>query len=244
MVHPLEQWFLWFAIYSFIGWMYESILCSVAGKKLVNRGFLNGPVCPIYGTGAVAVVYILSPLKDEPVLLFFASAILTTALEYLTSFGMEKLFHARWWDYSKRFLNIRGRVCLRGFLAFGAMSVLVVRYAHPRVAALTSRLSARATHILAAALALLFAADLTLTLITVLGLDKRLQAAREALREQIEERLGERFPQLRGLHAFQMKRLSLAFPALDFTRYHEEWQKMRERLRHKPLRMDRREDGK
>ena len=70
MAHPLERWFLWFVIYSFIGWVYESILCSVAGKKLVNRGFLNGPVCPVYGTGAVAVVFVLSPLKDEPLALF------------------------------------------------------------------------------------------------------------------------------------------------------------------------------
>ena len=125
MIHPLEQWFLWFVLYSFIGWMYESILCSVAGKKLVNRGFLNGPVCPVYGTGAVAVVFVLSPLKDEPLALFLTSALLTTSLEYLTSWAMEKLFHARWWDYSKRFLNIHGRVCLRGFVAFGAMSALV-----------------------------------------------------------------------------------------------------------------------
>ena len=239
MTHPLERWFLYFAIYIFIGWVYESILCSVAGKKLVNRGFLNGPVCPIYGTGAVAVVFVLSPLKDRPVLLFFASAALTTTLEYLTSWAMEKLFHARWWDYSKRFLNIHGRVCLRGFVAFGAMSVLVVRYVHPRVAALTAHLSATATHILASALALLFCADLTLTLITVLGLDKRLRAAREAFREQLEERI----PHLRGLHAFQMKRLSRAFPSLDFTRYHEEWLRLRERLRHKPLRMDGDKDG-
>ena len=185
MVHPLERWFLWFGIYSFIGWVYESILCSVAGKKLVNRGFLNGPVCPIYGTGAVAVVAVLSPLRDEPLLLFLTSAILTTVLEYITSWAMEKLFHARWWDYSKRFLNIHGRVCLRGFVAFGAMSVLVVRYVQPFVAALAARLPVMATHIVVAALALLLAADLTLTLITVLGLDKRLRAAREAFREQL-----------------------------------------------------------
>ena len=136
-------------------------------------------------------------------------------------------------------MNIHGRVCLRGFVAFGAMSVLVVRYVHPRVAALTAHLSATATHILASALALLFCADLTLTLITVLGLDKRLRAAREAFREQLEERI----PHLRGLHAFQMKRLSRAFPSLDFTRYHEEWLRLRERLRHKPLRMDGDKDG-
>ena len=234
MKYSLEQWFLWFVIYSLIGWVYESILCSVAGKKLVNRGFLNGPVCPIYGTGAVVVVFALSSLADKPVLLFLTSAILTTTLEYLTSWLMEKLFHARWWDYSQRFLNIHGRVCLRGFVAFGAMSVLVVRYVHPWIASLTARLSARATHILAAALALLFVADLTLTLITVLGLDKRLRAVREAIQQELEGRL----PRLPRLHAFQMKRLSRAFPSLDFTRYHEEWARLRERLRHKPMRMD------
>ena len=81
MTHPLATWFLWFMLYSFIGWVYESILCSVAGRKLVNHGFLNGPVCPIYGVGAVAVVYALSPLAGRPALQFFASAFLTTALE-------------------------------------------------------------------------------------------------------------------------------------------------------------------
>ena len=185
----------------------------------------------------MAVVAVLSPLRDEPLLLFLTSAILTTVLEYITSWAMEKLFHARWWDYSKRFLNIHGRVCLRGFVAFGAMSVLVVRYVQPFVAALAARLPVMATHIVVAALALLLAADLTLTLITVLGLDKRLRAAREAFREQ----LGGRLPRLRGLHALQMKRLASAFPSLDFTRYHEEWLRLREKLRHKPLRMD---DGK
>ncbi len=233
MTHPLATWFLWFMLYSFIGWVYESILCSVAGRKLVNRGFLNGPVCPIYGVGAVAVVYALSPLAGRPALLFFASAFLTTALEYCTSWLMEVLFHARWWDYSQRFLNIRGRVCLRGFVAFGAMSVLVVRYVQPWMASLTARLSPRAAGLLAAALALLLAADLTATLITVLGLDKRLRAAREL----IEQRLEERIPRLRGLHAMQMKRLTDAFPGLDFTRYHKEWQLLRERLRHRPKKM-------
>ena len=108
----LEQWFLWFMAYSFIGWAYESILCSIVGKRLVNRGFLNGPVCPIYGTGAVAVVWALGSFRDQVAVLFLLSAFLTTTLEYLTSWVMEKLFHARWWDYSGRLLNIHGRVCL------------------------------------------------------------------------------------------------------------------------------------
>ena len=96
----IETWFLWLMIYSIIGWVYESTICSIGHRKLINRGFLNGPYCPIYGTGAVLV------------LLFFAGALVTCSLEYLTSWLMEKLFHARWWDYSKRKFNIGGRVCL------------------------------------------------------------------------------------------------------------------------------------
>lgn len=227
MIHPIERWFLWFVIYGFFGWAYESTLCSITGKKLVNRGFLNGPICPIYGVGAIAVVYVLTPLRDNWAALFFISAVLTTALEYLTSWLMEKLFHARWWDYSKRFMNIHGRVCLLGFVAFGAMSTLVVRCVHPHVAMLTDKLSATATHVLAAALAALLIADLSMTLSTVLGLNKRLRVARAMIGARLEERI----PHLRGLHAFQTKRLARAFPSLDFTRYHEEWQKLREKLR-------------
>ena len=225
---------LWiFFIYAFLGWCTEVSYAALKTGRFVNRGFLNGPVCPVYGFGVVIVLWVLEPLRGNLLLLFLGSVALTSLLEWLTGFVLERLFHQRWWDYSQRFLNIHGRVCLRGFVAFGAMSVLVVRYVHPWVSSLTARLSPHATLILAAVLALLFAADLAATLVTVLGLDKRLRAAREL----IERRLEERIPRLRGLHAFQMKRLSNAFPGLDFTRYHEEWQRLREKLKHKPTKL-------
>ena len=113
----IETWFLWLMIYSVIGWVYESTICSIGQRKLINRGFLNGPYCPIYGTGAVLVLLVLGRIQN-PVLLFFAGAVLTCSLEYLTSWLMEKLFHARWWDYSKRKFNIGGRVCLIGAIVF------------------------------------------------------------------------------------------------------------------------------
>ena len=121
----IETWFLWLMIYSIIGWVYESTICSIGHRKLINRGFLNGPVCPIYGTGAVLVLLVLGRIQN-PVLLFFAGALVTCSLEYLTSWLMEKLFHARWWDYSKRKFNIGGRVCLIGAVVFGAFSVVLV----------------------------------------------------------------------------------------------------------------------
>ena len=127
-------------IYSIIGWVYESTICSIGHRKLINRGFLNGPYCPIYGTGAVLVLLVLGRIQN-PVLLFFAGALVTCSLEYLTSWLMEKLFHARWWDYSKRKFNIGGRVCLIGAVVFGAFSVVLVLVLHPFVKSLTDRLT-------------------------------------------------------------------------------------------------------
>ena len=112
----IKDIFLWFLLYSCIGWIYETILCSVKERRFINRGFLNGPYCPIYGVGAVVNLLALGRFTN-PAMLFFAGAIMDCTLEYITSWGMEKLFHARWWDYSKKFLNINGRVCLLGAVA-------------------------------------------------------------------------------------------------------------------------------
>ena len=113
--------FLWFILYSFFGWVYESTLCSITSRSLVNRGFLNGPLCPVYGFGALTVILAFWREPDiSPWNLFFSSMVLTCTLEYITSWAMEKLFHARWWDYSEYRYNINGRVCLLGALAFGS----------------------------------------------------------------------------------------------------------------------------
>ncbi len=164
----LETWFLWLMIYSFIGWVYESTICSIGHRKLINRGFLNGPYCPIYGTGAVLVLLVLGKIQN-PVLLFFAGAVLTCSLEYLTSWGMEKLFHARWWDYSKRKFNIGGRVCLIGAVVFGAFSVVLVLFLHPWVKRLTDRLTDTALSWVCAILLVGVVSDLIVTVKGLLG---------------------------------------------------------------------------
>lgn len=95
-----EQWFLLFLVYSVLGWVWESVFCSLwTTGHFVNRGFLNGPYCPIYGYGALLDLILLGRV-DDPLLLFFISGTLCCLLEYFTSVAMEKLFHARWWDYS------------------------------------------------------------------------------------------------------------------------------------------------
>ena len=195
----IEKIFLWLMIYSFFGWVYESILCSITSGSLVNRGFLNGPVCPVYGFGALVVIL---AFWREPNIrvwnLFFSSMVLTCTLEYLTSWAMEKLFHARWWDYSQYRFNINGRVCLLGAVAFGAFSVLLIKEVHPRVSAFVDGFSPAAITAASAALLLTGAADCMVTVRHILALNGRLaeiQAAIDAYRAQSRQRaeaLGQR----------------------------------------------------
>lgn len=121
---------IWFSIYSFLGWIYESVWVSINRKEFVNRGFLSGPVIPIYGFGALIFIILLRDF-DNVVALFFAGAVLACMLEYFTSWSMEKIFHARWWDYSHYPLNLNGRICLYGGVLFGVFAVLIVRYIQP-----------------------------------------------------------------------------------------------------------------
>ncbi len=195
----IEKIFLWLMIYSFFGWVYESILCSITSGSLVNRGFLNGPICPVYGFGALVVILAFWWEPDIRVWnLFFSSMVLTCTLEYLTSWAMEKLFHARWWDYSQYRFNINGRVCLLGAVAFGAFSVLLIKVVHPRVSAFVDGFSPAAITAASAALFLTGAADCMVTVRHILALNGRLaeiQAAIDAYRAQSRQRaeaLGQR----------------------------------------------------
>ena len=117
MIITLEHYFLWFLFYSFVGWMYESILVSCQQHRLVNRGFLNGPLCPIYGTGAILGVAILGNVHN-PIIIFLISMVGATILDYTTSRVMEQLFHARWRDYSNFRSNHHGPDCPLAALIF------------------------------------------------------------------------------------------------------------------------------
>lgn len=139
MIITLEHYFLWFLFYSFVGWMYESILVSCQQHRLVNRGFLNGPLCPIYGTGAILGVAILGNVHN-PIIIFLISMVGATILEYTTSWVMEQLFHARWWDYTKFPLNFNGRVCLFVSLVWGGFALLFVYIIQPQFEKLVAAL--------------------------------------------------------------------------------------------------------
>lgn len=163
MIALIEKYFFWLLLYSIVGWIYESILCSISERRLINRGFLNGPYCPIYGSGAVLVLIFLGKVSN-PFLIFIFGVLLTCSLEYLTSFLMEKVFHTRWWDYSDRKYNINGRVCLIGAVVFGGFSVLLIKYIHPFVVQLTKQIPLPTYRILTAILFLVFVTDSAITI--------------------------------------------------------------------------------
>ena len=118
-------------IYSILGWCIESLYVSISHKRWINSGFLMGPICPIYGLGSLIVLFLLSSFHDNVYLLFIFSFILTSILEYYTSYILEKIFGVLWWDYSNHKFNIHGRVCLLNSFLFGIMSLIVTYFIHP-----------------------------------------------------------------------------------------------------------------
>lgn len=123
----------WLIIYSFFGWVWETCYVSVKSGKFVNRGFINGPLCTIYGFGAVSVYAILRPFSDNILYLYVGGVVVATALEYVTAVLMESIFHTSWWDYSDNKFNFQGRICLGASLGWGFFTVLLFKVLHPVV---------------------------------------------------------------------------------------------------------------
>jgi Predicted membrane protein len=124
------EMFMYFFIYGFLGWCTEVAYAAVKERRFVNRGFLRGPICPIYGVGVTLVILFLEPLQENFVLLYVASVVFVTILEGVTGFVLDKVFHNKWWDYSKQPLNIGGYVCLLFSLVWGVACVLIVKFVH------------------------------------------------------------------------------------------------------------------
>ncbi len=153
------KYVLLFFFYSFGGWCLESTYCSIGEKKLINRGFLTGPLCPIYGTAAVVMAVFLYPFKDIPLVVFLLGIVVCDVVEYMTSLIMEKLFSARWWDYTYEFMNLNGRISLKHSLHWGVVSVVFVLLIHPAVEKLYYKIDADIIKYLLIAILLIFAAD-------------------------------------------------------------------------------------
>lgn len=186
----LTQYTLTFVIYAFIGYICEVIYCSIGQRKLVNRGFLYGPWLPIYGCGGLIVNIFLIPLKAYPILVFILGMILTSIVEYIGSWGLEKIFSIKLWDYSKHFCNINGRVCLLNSSLFGIMSISLVYLVQPYIDSLINIIPFMVQYYLADILRILFAIDLTMSVIKMSAFKKAINSAVTKARE-IETRAKE-----------------------------------------------------
>ncbi len=164
-----------FIIYAFLGWCTEVAYAALDTGKFVNRGFLNGPYCPIYGCGIVIVVAVLTPLRGNLLILFAGSMILTTALEYLTGFLLEKIFHDKWWDYSDKPFQIKGYVCLKFSVYWGLACTFVMKLIHPLIYGMVIRIPYVAGMIILGLLMCMFFTDCCFTVTTVLQFNRHLK---------------------------------------------------------------------
>jgi uncharacterized membrane protein len=164
---------LYYFFYSALGWLVESIYCSVGARKWVNRGFLTGPLCPIYGTGAVVFTVCLGTLKETPIpvglfgvkvsitpiLVFLAGMVLADLVEFVTSVIMEKLFHARWWDYSEKPFNIQGRICLQHTFYWGIATIVFLYLVHPFFSQYAEKIPEQTVYIILSVILIIFVLD-------------------------------------------------------------------------------------
>lgn len=228
----LYKLMFYFFIYAFIGWCCEVAYAGVELGKFVNRGFLNGPLCPIYGFGAVIVVVCLTPFKENLFFLFVSSVILTSLLELLAGFILEKLFKTRWWDYSDTPFNIGGYICLKFSLLWGLACVFVMQIVHPAVNSLISIIPSLAGNILLAVFSAIFLTDMILTFVTAAKLTiriKRLQHIGDAIRKSSDNiggviskeaiELKEKYKLLSSKNKLLEKRLLKAFPNMKSIKY-------------------------
>lgn len=174
MIFTFYQITAFFFIYAFFGWCVEVAYQGVTKGILVNRGFLNGPVCPIYGVGMVGVLLILTPLADNLFLLFVGGIIITTTIELFGGWLLDKMFHMRWWDYSDKPFNLEGYICLEFCLIWGICVMSVVRLIHPMIEGFVNKVPHTLGVILLIIFVVVMIVDLIVTYKTVIGITRSL----------------------------------------------------------------------
>lgn len=193
MTFTLYQMYWIFVIYAFVGWCCEVAFAAVKSGAFVNRGFLTGPVCPIYGFGMLIVALLLTPLANSWLLLFVGAVVLTSLLELVTGFVLERFFHQKWWDYSAFRGNIGGYICPQFSLLWGVACVAVMKVVQPLVMRLIDAFPHLVGIILLCVTDVLFALDLAMTVVTLCKLQARFRRLEEfeTRMRRISDELGE-----------------------------------------------------
>ncbi|BBF42733.1 membrane protein [Lachnospiraceae bacterium KM106-2] len=182
----MSEVILWFFIYSSIGWIYEVLYATLTRHQWENRGFLYGPSCPIYGVGAVSCILLLHNLTSWQI--FLIGMVGACVLEYVTASTLERHFHAKWWDYSKVPLNIKGYICLPAAVGFGVAAILIKTCIHPYVSQFTKAIPYVMQDVLSYLLIALIAADLSLTIASLTSINRKLEEVTASFDKKMEDR--------------------------------------------------------
>lgn len=210
MLHTIEIYFLLFISYAFLGWCMEVTCKFIQYKKFINRGFLIGPYCPIYGWGALAITILLKRYMEDPLVLFVMSTIICSIIEYLTSYFMEKKYHARWWDYSNKKFNINGRICLETLIPFGILGVAIMYGTNPILFKLYNQIPQLVINILTVILFIGFIVDniISSNIISSINVEEN-----KLIKDNTEE-ITEKVKQLLREKSWLHRRLINAYPGL------------------------------
>lgn len=203
-----SEYVLYFFIYAFLGWLMEVICKLVEKKKFINRGFLIGPICPIYGYGVLGIVLLNGEDTTDVLSVFLKAIFICSVLEYVTSYLMEKLFKARWWDYSKRKFNINGRICLETMVPFGLLGCFIVYFLHPLVVKFVGVFNSTFVIVMGVILSILYVIDLVISLKVMSKIKGEIKKQRvdntEIIKKKIEDWL--------SVNSFLYRHIKNAYP--------------------------------
>lgn len=186
--YPVTQLILFFFFYSFVGWVMETCYCSILERKYVARGFLYGPICPIYGVGVLLMILFFKPLTGNPVLFYVTAVVVMSAWEYFVGWLLETTTHVKYWDYSHIRFNLHGRICLPISLTWGVLSYVVIYWIHPRTESLFASIAPWLSYVLCGVAIGILISDATLT-IRQLALIAKLTRSLERITDELQLQL-------------------------------------------------------
>ena len=225
MIIEIEKYVALFFIYSFAGWLMESTSDSIKKKKLVNRGFLIGPYCPIYGCGVLLITILLSRYKNDIPVIFFMSLLICGTLEYATSYIMEKIFKARWWDYSNNKFNINGRICLETLIPFGIAGTIIICITNPFLLKYIEMIPNIVMHIFTAVFLVFYITDVIVSFKIILNLK---EMSKEFKDNTVEISTKVKKIILKRLRPY--RRLVHAFPKIKENVLYSKWDDIKKKI--------------
>lgn len=202
------KYFLYFLIYSFLGWFMEVCLSLWNKHKFINRGFLIGPYCPIYGWGCLAIILIVGRSTEDIFGVFAKSILVCSLLEYSTSYVMEKIYNVRWWDYSNNKFNINGRICLETMVPFGLLALLIIYVVHPFVIGMVDKLSSTTLVFVAIILLVIYIIDNIISTYILFKIKDKIKGKKKDNTEKIKKYIEKWFQDNTVLY----RRIKNAFP--------------------------------